>query len=586
MSIKNYHDYSDNFGSDYFTLEMGKKKTVLSLYSSKIRRKREKKDTTKRIGRPRVLHFPKPTKDLDSTLPYEDEEEEQAMSDETYCSDAEDEQAMSYESNISSSQDSASFQFQYTNRGSDCQRLENMAGQSSSSSSSSSPSSSPPSSSSESESNSDDDDDVLGRPYIRYCCHELRNVDFVRNLVKKLYRARCLQDFMLLVTQLANGKLSPLNIAFLLCLERAKWQSLKSTTQMKYRDVTKSFWLVVYRLLKGKGLRFFSGPKNYGQVVSNDTTKGKYDPSKSEINFVVPDERYLRSQDKILGRLIPPGIIQDSLNIVENHKDVVLMADCKRLAKGLKSDRMGDVDLWGHEKPPTLQEKLDKYRAECDHVKDSIQSLPNWPIVYCHDDLKYVLQLITTKIRDVREIENIERKHLLNYEKCNPEPNVKASAKGACRSHIYDCKVFINNALELNQHICKVMSYLQRTSCMFNSTRVRLQYQRNCRRLLAPTYVAQHTTVVQHPEWFRQHSRQWKQLRAQAHITGSTAYNAMGFRGFSHVHDHFREFIYKKTPPPVDAQTQARMQHGTDNEVSHYQTCICCQTNGNVLCHC
>ena len=77
---------------------------------------------------------------------------------------------------------------------------------------------------------------------------------------------------MLLVTEIVNGEWSLLNIAFLLCLKRAKWQSLKSTTQMKYREVTKRFWLVVYRLLKGKGLRFFSGPKTYGQVVSKETT--------------------------------------------------------------------------------------------------------------------------------------------------------------------------------------------------------------------------------------------------------------------------------------------------------------------------
>ena len=134
---------------------------------------------------------------------------------------------------------------------------------------------------------------------------------------------------MLLVTQIVNGQLSPLNITFLLCLKHAKWQSLKSTTQMKYRDVTKRFWLVVYQLLKGKGLRFFSGPKNYSQVVSKDTTRGKYDPKKSEINFAVPDEQYLRCQDKILGQIIPPGMIDDSFKIVQHHQDVVLMADCK-----------------------------------------------------------------------------------------------------------------------------------------------------------------------------------------------------------------------------------------------------------------
>ena len=144
------------------------------------------------------------------------------------------------------------------------------------------------------------------------------------------------------------------------------------------------------------------------------------------------------------------------------------------------------------------------------------------------------------------------------------------SAKGACHAHIYDCRVFINNALELNLNICKVMSYLQKTSCMFNLTCVQLQYQRNCRQLLALTYVTQHTTVEQHFEWFREQSCQWRELQSQAHITGSTAYNAKEFHGFSHVRDHFKEFIYKKTPSPIDAQTQARMQHGIDNTVSDY----------------
>ena len=151
----------------------------------------------------------------------------------------------------------------------------------------------------------------------------------MEKLVQKLYTSHCLKDFMLLVTQIVNGELSPLNITFLLCLKHAKWQSLKSTTQMKYREVTKTFWLTSYQLLKGKGLRFFSGPKNYGQVVSKDTTRGKYDPKQSEINFAVPDEWYIRSQDKILSQIIPPGMVEDSFKIAEHHKDVVLMADCK-----------------------------------------------------------------------------------------------------------------------------------------------------------------------------------------------------------------------------------------------------------------
>ena len=122
----------------------------------------------------------------------------------------------------------------------------------------SSPSSSPPSSlsdvSSETESDSDDDNNVWRSQFVCHCYEELRNGDMLRNLVENLYVAGCLPDFMTLVNQLASGDLSPSNIAFLLCLECAKWQSLKTTTQMRLRDVTKKFWLVVYRLLKGKGI--------------------------------------------------------------------------------------------------------------------------------------------------------------------------------------------------------------------------------------------------------------------------------------------------------------------------------------------
>ena len=432
-------------------------------------------------------------------------------------------------------------------------------------------SSEPPSSSS---SDSDDDYDIWNSRFVRHCYAELRNREMIRNLIENLYVAGCLPDFILLVTQLASGKLSLLNIAFLLCLERAKWQSLKSTTQMQFRNVTKKFWLVVYRLLKGKGLRFFSGLKNYGQVITGEAARGHYDPDKSEINFAVPDERYLRSQDRVLGRIIPPGIISSSVNMLQNHKDVVLMADCKRLAKGLRGIRMGDVDLWGHEKRPTLEEKLNLFRDDLRIVTAQIKSLPNTGVLRCHNDLRSTLKLLTIQVKDVREIENAERKRLLNYEKLNPDPNYKAAAKGVCRAHIYDCKLFIANALELNKNICKCMSYLQKTNSSFISIHVSLHTQRNVRQLLPANYVARNTTLEEHPELFKQQSPQWKKLRSGAHITTSTAYSAMGFRGFKHVRNHFREFIYKKGPVPVDAATRARMQHGIQHKVRHCHNLI------------
>ena len=142
---------------------------------------------------------------------------------------------------------------------------------------------------------------------------------------------------------------------------------------------------------------------------------------------------------------------------------------------------MGDVDLWGHEKCPTLEEKLNLFRDDLRIVTAQIKSLPNAGVLRCHNDLRSTLKLLTIRVKDVREIENAERKRLLNYEKLNPDPNYKAAAKGACRAHIYDCKLFIANALELNKNICKCMSYLQKTNSSFNSIHVSLHTQGNVR---------------------------------------------------------------------------------------------------------
>ena len=143
----------------------------------------------------------------------------------------------------------------------------------------------------------------------------------------------------------------------------------------------------------------------------------------------------------------------------------------------------------------------------------------------------------------------------MNYKKCNPDPTYKASAKGACQAHIYECKTFITNALQLNQSICKSMSLLQKTSCCFNSVNVSLEKQVNMCRLHPADYVAQYTTILHHPKWFKQLSHQWQNLRSNSHITA--ALHSMPWASEDlHKENHFREYIYKKNPAPVDPLTQ------------------------------
>ena len=74
-----------------------------------------------------------------------------------------------------------------------------------------------------------DEDPGGAQSYKDRCYMELKDDVFLKSLIDILFLNNCLNDFMLLVKQLANKSLPVTNIAFLLCLERAKWQSLVST---------------------------------------------------------------------------------------------------------------------------------------------------------------------------------------------------------------------------------------------------------------------------------------------------------------------------------------------------------------------
>ena len=160
-------------------------------------------------GHPKIRAMPLKTKDIDSTLSYESASECQETKD--------DELSSSFQCNVHEESDKKLLE----DPNSDSELSNNSE-------------------------NSQNNDNIWDSAYARSCYERLRGAEFLTALISVLHQSGCLRDFMLLVTQLAEGTFSPMNIAFLLCLERAKWQSLFTTTQMRFRAVTKKFWLVVY----------------------------------------------------------------------------------------------------------------------------------------------------------------------------------------------------------------------------------------------------------------------------------------------------------------------------------------------------
>ena len=143
---------------------------------------------------------------------------------------------------------------------------------------------------------------------------------------------------------------------------------------MRYGAKTKLFWSIVYRLCKSSRLKFFSGLKNWGQVVNKESEKSLYYPELSKINFAVPDEKVLRDYRQSLPKIIPPGKIYASLDLLKNKKDIILMGDGKLVTKGLKTDFVGDVNLFSHENNPNLEDLKQEYINLLDYISSSCRA--------------------------------------------------------------------------------------------------------------------------------------------------------------------------------------------------------------------
>ena len=112
-------------------------------------------------------------------------------------------------------------------------------------------------------------------------------VGVLDSVLVDLDKYKYLEDFVAFF-QLVATKSYPLTCIALPCwLDTVKWYASETTSHMVYREETKLFWRVVYKLLHGSAIRFFSGVESIGQVLSGEANRGQINPQDSDINFAV-----------------------------------------------------------------------------------------------------------------------------------------------------------------------------------------------------------------------------------------------------------------------------------------------------------
>ena len=404
-------------------------------------------------------------------------------------------------------------------------------------------------------------------------CLRMNTDQLVQNVMRQFSNQGMLRHFIAFLECLSDGRVQANNISIQLAMEYCLLQSLTNSTKMRYHQSTTQFWEAVLAVGGPRLLRFFSSDKHFGQVNSGLTQKGKYVPTSGSYNFAVPDERVLRKSSTNIPNKVKCGIIEESFTFFSSDKQYVLSLDGKQTGQGLKDEDEGDVDLWGFEGPPCLKDTIIRLHDEIDLIENvefrvSEDTSVLSPVIR---NLRRILQCTSKRIRALREAK--VRHEILRYSfnrriaKFPGQSSKYVLAFSEIDAFICRADGVIAELLSVNAEWCKIMSMINQNDHDFHKEGpIRLDDQRNSLTLLDNNYIELHHPGMldRYPQFIKQRSQRWFDLRKQCRITGSTMHNALGLRTLKAQKEHYDEFVLSRDVPHV---VNAAMLHGQNHEV-------------------
>ena len=304
-------------------------------------------------------------------------------------------------------------------------------------------------------------------------------------------------------------------------------------TLMRYDPECVEFYACLYLLFGNSVLNVLCGPGHFSDVVTQNCGRGKYNPTTSKVNFVVPSLHVLQNVKTTYPKTIRPGLINYTLDTAEKDagegKQFVLSFDGKKIVQGVTGTDKGDVNLWGNENPPLVSEKLklEKSLSTCSLLSNNISQCPKDSK---HSTKEHHIQNIqkVAKINSLHLKQLRKRKfgeHLLEQKllcmKAN-NPDKKSNYEYALSfvvAKTYKLQSCSHRALQYNLHLFKLLADLNDV-CHWvpESQHVFLQDQTNYFSLLPPEHLSGMLNLEDrnHYPLVKQRSDTWLQLRKKA----------------------------------------------------------------------
>ena len=372
-----------------------------------------------------------------------------------------------------------------------------------------------------------------------------------------------LQDFRNLLVSIANGKIPPENICWLLNLHLGKYMTLDSTTQMRWHKDIVEFFSIVYILFGASAINVLRGPMHFSDIVMENVEKGKFDPSMSKINIPIPSINTIRNISTGYPKEIPVGLVQHTLDIAQQAKEkgcqYILSFDGKLVAKGFKGETYGDINLWGVEKPISLQATLDLLKRNIRTAERIADTLTTNTVFRRTMALQSLLTQVSSRIRNLRK--SISGEHHIRLKIVKMIHNQTLDQKqrysykmqlSFLNEHSARCDSQIGRALVLNKRITKALSQCRKNLDVFsNQAAVELQKQNNAYFLFNVERNSNYfdLDLRENSDIVKQRSDKWMELRKSAKVTGSTLYKALGLSSLSDLKQHHYQFVKKRSPP-------------------------------------
>ena len=381
-------------------------------------------------------------------------------------------------------------------------------------------------------------------------------------IVSQLKEQCLLEDFLRFVEAMRKGLIPPRHISLLSLLDTAKFVSLSSSCGMRYYPETKKFWLSLYKEVDGKSIRLAGGPKHAGKVRSGELVTGHFPPQTAQVNYAVPSVQALtKGAHKKLNKVVQPGIIADALEMLNPNAEYILSVDGKKIAPGINGNRNGDINLWGFEGPPSLEENLRENAAK---INQCYTALTNNGA-----NLPDVVTAISQRIHEMRTMVcAYQRIHASLTKKKERNPDKEACYTYGMQSvstHILLSAQSIEALLNTNAALCEVMVQ-QKLPLTSDINSQPDEIQGNCNELLQPDEMREYMDVDNVPHLIKQGSDEWLELRKKSRITGSSIHNAIGLRTMAEYKKHYRAQVLQEEQKPKSHSVQDKLDYGRTNE--------------------